>query len=139
MSTATDPKIATATLVGHVEYIAKKDDGSTEVVKIQQLKIKQYPELVAVLGDEPAMAEFLCGKPAGWSDSLTNESLFEIVAEGEKVNQDFFLQWVPRRRARFEKIATPELKEKLVTAALDRSATTLRNSPSNAASPIRPR
>jgi hypothetical protein len=115
------------TLLGGVTYNATKLDGSIEEVRIAQVPIKSFPDYLNAQEDEPRMVEMFCGKPKGWSDQLTPGSFEHIIAEGERINADFFSRWVQRRLARQEKLM-PGITEKLLA-----SRTTLPNSPSKPA------
>lgn len=89
-----------ATLLGGVEIQVQKIDGTTEKVTVRQLRIRDYHKYLDFLDHEQECAELLCGKPEGWSDTLTNESIVAICDKGADINMDFFLAWVRRRKER---------------------------------------
>lgn len=95
-----DTKPTMATILGGQEFEAKKRDGTTEVVTIRQLTIKQISKqwlLVAL--EEDKQVELYCGKPDGWDDGLTIESHEEIVNIGSALNRPTIARWGERRRA----------------------------------------
>jgi len=110
----------TETLLGgkEIEVITAREFGSEiSKVSVRQLKIKQYPALLAVQDDELKMAELYCDKPAGWAERLEMDSLELVVTEGERINQDFFSRWTQRRVKRQEKLM-PGITEKLSMAVV---------------------
>ena len=112
-----------ATLLGGLPLKVTYQDGSSEELTIKQLPVKQMLPLLKAIDDEPAMAELFCGKPEGWSASLTPESFELVVEEGDKLNRDFFVRWVQRRQRRMKSLV-PGITEKLTTAAVSLSPTT---------------
>ena len=72
-------------------------DGSTETVTIALLKIKQFPEYLQKLEDEEALAEFLCGKPEGWSQTLDVDTILKICEKGHDLNFKNACRWGQRR------------------------------------------
>jgi hypothetical protein len=123
------------TLLGGVDYEARKLDGSTEAVRIRQLPVRLMDQYLNVLNDEPKVVELLCGRPAGWSDCLSNESFEKIVEEGTRVNADFFERFLARKANMVSTLhrlagAHQAVVERLASATLP---TTLPNSRSAAA------
>lgn len=110
-----------ATLLGGVDVVVSLIGGATETVKILQLPIRRFPEFARGLADEPFLVELLCGKPAGWSDTLTRESFTAIVEEGTKINMDFFPQWQERQNKAAD-ILNPGAKERLIQEVASRFA-----------------
>lgn len=94
-----------ATLTGSFEFHVNHSNGDKSVVKVRQLPIKEFPKFLQVQDDELEMIDFVCGKTKGFAETLTPECHEALVAEIEKVNADFFLRWVERRKARVEKLA----------------------------------
>ena len=88
------------TLLGGLDLVAAKTDGSTEPIKVRQLPVKLYPAYLAALTNEPRMVELFCDRPAGWADTLTPPAFEAIVLEGERLNADFFGRWQLRRQRR---------------------------------------
>jgi len=88
------------TLLGGASVAVNYIGGNAGTVEIIQLPIRKFPTLLAALDDENKQAELYCDKPEGWSDTLTPESHENIVAEGERINADFFERWARRRLAR---------------------------------------
>lgn len=101
-----------AALYGDREMTVTKTDNSTETVKVRQLLVKHFPEFIKLIEDEPKQVEFYCGKPDGWSDSLTVNSFEEVLKTGDEMNKDFFERWVQRRLARQEQVM-PGMSERL--------------------------
>jgi hypothetical protein len=105
------------TLLGGVEVPVVLLDGAVETVRVRQLPIRDYPAFLAAQMDEPAMADLLCGKPAGWGERLGFDSLEMVVREGDRLNADFFGRWLRRRLERQERLLPGS------TAAMGGSAT----------------
>jgi hypothetical protein len=104
----------TTALFGGETVSVQKADGSTEEIFVRIVPIKEFPRIMVNLENESALAEIYCNKPAGWSDSLPNESIQTLINLGEKLNDDFFVSWATRRLARLNK-AMPGLTERLVS------------------------
>lgn len=86
-------------------------DGTTCVVQVQRLRVKDFPRYLAAMPDECRQVEVLCGQEPGWAESLTIESHEAILAEGEKLNADFFSRWLERRKAREAKLPKADMGE----------------------------
>lgn len=107
------------TLLGEGTVHAFHLDGTCEATKVRQLRIRDYPEYLKAIDDEAKAIEVFTGKDAAWVDSLTPNACLEIITEGERINMDFFSQWVQRKLARQEKMV-PGLAAKMVSAALQK-------------------
>lgn len=101
-----------ATLYGGSEVTVTKLDGTTEVVKVRQLLIRDFPDFLKLLDDEPGQVDFYCSKTRGWGDTLTPASFEAVLTEGDKLNSDFFSRWVQRRLEKQERVM-PGLSEKI--------------------------
>jgi hypothetical protein len=119
------------TLTGGSEITVTKQDGTTEVVTVRQLAVKEFPKFQTLQDDEVEMCAFVCAKTKEWAESLSNESHEALIAEIEKVNGDFFSRWLARQLARQEKVM-PGLREKLMQSLLASQRLSLK-SPSSAA------
>lgn len=122
-----------STLLGGVEIYVTHSDGSTKAVKVLQLPIKSYNDYLRVLDDELAMADVLCGKEKGWSETLTLLSLEDVIETGEKLNADFFARWLRRRLARQEMLV-PGLTQSAIAKASELT-TSLPSAPLSVATP----
>lgn len=71
------------TLMGGVEYVATKLDGTTETVTIRQLPVKSMHKYLTLLDDEALLAELLCDKESESAD--LSEALLQLKAIGEQV------------------------------------------------------
>jgi len=94
-----------------------KTDKSVELVEVKQLPVKKYPDLLAAVDDEPKTVEIFCDKPTGWSDSLTNESIEQLLEEGNALNRDCFSRWLQRRFARYEQMTGEKVQLRSVKPA----------------------
>jgi hypothetical protein len=92
------------TIIGGTDAIVTLRDKSSEAVFIHQLPIEQFPKLLSVQDDEPKMVELFCQKQPGWASTLSLESIEHVIAEGERLNSDFFSRWVHRKLARQERL-----------------------------------
>lgn len=104
------------TIRGGVDLEVQLIGGGTETVFVKQIPIRQMPQLLAALEDEPRMVEIFCDRPEGWSDTLTPESFERLVAEGDRLNAVFFSRWLRRRLDRQERLL-PGITEQLARNA----------------------
>lgn len=106
------------TLLGGTRADVTLLDGSVETITVRQLPVRDLPRLLqaSAQADESAMAELYCAKPAGWADTLTRESHERIIAEGERLNADFFARWL-QRKTRREETLFPGQQEALLKLA----------------------
>ncbi len=88
----------------------------SETVLILQLEIESFPKLLAAQDDEAKAIELYCGKPDGWAKTLTPSSHELVIAEGERINSDFFGRWVQRRLQRQERLI-PGITGRAIAAA----------------------
>jgi hypothetical protein len=112
-----------STLLGAAELTVRLQDGSTEYVRVKQLPVKAYQELLKRQGDEVAQIELYCEHrltpeepwtPAtrDWAESLMPDGHQAIIVKAEELNADFFGAWVRRQMSRMERL-NPGLAEKL--------------------------
>lgn len=106
-------ELSMATLMGGTEVEVRLQDGSSEVVKVLQLQIEQYPRLLSLLDDERAQVELYCGRPAGWAAKLAVASHHRIMAVAEELNGDFFGAWLRRKMGKLE-LLKPGLADDLL-------------------------
>lgn len=92
-------------------------DGSTELVTVHMLTIRQLPQLVGLLEDDAARLEFYLGKETGYADRLTLQSVQQLLATGEELNSDPFYKWVQRKMAVFEAVGGARILEQLSASA----------------------
>lgn len=88
--------------------VGYRDGRKGEVVSVHLLSVREIERYAQVDGDSAAVAEIFTRKKRGWADDLTNESVYQIVAEGERINADPFaahLRYLQERRARMAPIA----------------------------------
>lgn len=109
MPTPTPNPAPIETLLGGSELTVTHLGGITEMVRVRQLPIRDYPRLLDLALDEPRKVELLCDRPEGWADRLTLESAEAVIEEGDRLNADFFGRWFRRRIA---------LQERLMPGAL---------------------
>lgn len=120
-TSAEKPVNMNTTLYGGVDTVALKQDGSSEPVKILQLPIDKYGELLGCIDNEAAMIELFCDRPKGWARTLTLEECERIVIAGEEINSDFFSRWARRRLQRQEKLM-PGLADKIANLAVSQNS-----------------
>jgi len=91
-----------------VEYrpVGKEEKGKKELVKVRELGADEMLRYNATIDFEASTAELFCSKPNGWADSLTRESLLQVIALGEKDlgNLKYWSGWRTRQAARTEKL-----------------------------------
>ena len=88
---------ATAIALGGEEIQVTFPNGNVETVKVLLLKIKQLPMYLSLLEDELALAAFLCGKDAEWSEAIVIQSILDIIELGHALNFDAARRWVTWR------------------------------------------
>lgn len=71
-----------------------------ESVVVRAVKTSEVDKFIALQSNECELAEFLTGRKSGWADRLTHDSLFEVLAAGEEVNDPKVSALVRRRAAR---------------------------------------
>jgi hypothetical protein len=106
-NTQTDGATDQEKLVGFTRETVTYPDGREEVVNVKLLNVRQITRFIAVGEDPAAAAELFCGKPNGWADTITPESVYRVVATGERVNKSPFvrhLAFLNERGARTQSI-----------------------------------
>jgi hypothetical protein len=120
------PKISPMeNVIGRAPVTVSHLDGSTEEVGVAQFHLDRCADFLKVIDDELAQADFLCDRPPGWARTLTVESVENIIAEGDRLNADFFARWVRRRVKRMGMIApgsVPTLEQVALTNSSPKSA-----------------
>jgi len=86
-----------AVLTGGVSVALKKSDGSRESATVRLLKIREFPDYLRLVDDEEKLAEFLCGKEAGWAETLEVDSLLDVCEKGHELNFRNACRWGERR------------------------------------------
>jgi hypothetical protein len=71
--------------------------GETRLIKVKLLKISQFEAYLRAVDNEPRAAELLCEKEEGWGDTLTADSLLNIVEKGHDINFTSVFRWAQRR------------------------------------------
>lgn len=83
------------TLLGTGKFIVRYRNPApgtpaTEEVNITQLDLEHIEQVITLLAFPAALAELYCERPAGWARTLTLKSLRDLLAEGDRINADFF-------------------------------------------------
>ena len=113
-----------AVIVGGVPLDVELQDGSREAVTVRLLKIREFPDYLRVVDDEGPLAEFLCGKPAGWAETLTISSLLDICDKGHEVNFKNACRWGERRARTNEALLPIVASGQAIQSAFPNSAPT---------------
>lgn len=100
--TATEKTIA---LHGGKTVVARFRDGMNRELKVRQLAVRELPDFLRLIDDEPGKIELCAGLTAAEVDNLTPESHEELHAAVEEVNSDAFFAWLRRRVQRQERLA----------------------------------
>jgi len=154
-SVITDPT-SFETMMGYAEVTVRIRQGATtrtESVRVMQLEIEQYPEMLKRFDDERAQIELYCQRlnnpadapsekaggiwgpvPTGWAKTLTPDSHDLVMETGERLNRDFFGRWVQRRMAKLEAMrpgVTERMFAVLAPGAKPSSDSGSRNAPSS--------
>lgn len=99
-------------------------DGTAGTVKVELLKIAQFEDYLRAVDKEARTAELLCGKPEGWGDTLTPDSLLDVVEKGHDINFTTVYRWAKRRTSVNEAIMPIAQKGAAMAKALPTSAPT---------------
>jgi len=112
------------TVCGGAVVVVELVNGGKEEVKVKQLAVKDYPRLLELQGDEVELVAFYCGKERAWAEGLAPAYHEKVIAEGERLNGDFFGRWFQRQTGRLERIR-PGLADK-VWEGVDRGGQAVR-------------
>lgn len=93
-----------------------KRAATEQEVWVRQLPVKDYPAAFAAYGDDFKLAALYCGQAPGWAETLAPSSFNAVIAEGERVNADFFA-YCERRQSREIALAR-RMPAELIEAAL---------------------
>jgi hypothetical protein len=75
-------------------------NGNTDRVFVRELPVSLMELYQSSLDKEDVCAEMYCTKSVGWGNTLTRESLVEVINKGEELNLPFFAAWFARQRHR---------------------------------------
>jgi len=89
--------------VKRVEVILRT--GARETVFVRCLSPRLVKQWLALADDEPAIVELMAGKPAGWSDTIDEDSFYHVLEVGEEVNKGPLARYISKRQARAERFA----------------------------------
>jgi hypothetical protein len=91
--------------------------GKKEVVNVRLVPISRFGEFSFYLSrnNEGAMLELYCGKPPGWADTLTPESIEALANKGLDINGDFFSKWFVRT-VKWRQATAPDAVRALASA-----------------------
>lgn len=99
------PSESIETFQGSATISVRLRSGAYEIVQVRELSVAEIPAYAAVLENEARAAELFCAKPQGWAESLSRESLVQIVEKGEELNLPFTVGWMQRKARRDLKVA----------------------------------
>lgn len=68
-------------------------NGGTYLCTVKLLSVRGVLSYAEMARNPAALAELFTGEKAGWADSLTIESVFEVVEAGVRLNQPNFLSF----------------------------------------------
>jgi hypothetical protein len=72
--------------------------GQSEAVLVRELEVDpSLIKFVELLLNELALADFICDRPAGWSRTLRQKSVLEIVAKAKALNFEVARMWAEVR------------------------------------------
>ena len=104
-------------IAGGRHATAQFRDGTSELVTVRMLTVRQLPLLVGLLEDDAARLEFYVQKEEGYADRLTLQSVEQILATGEELNSGPFYSWVKRKMNVFEGVGGGKILEQLSALA----------------------
>jgi len=77
-----------------VEYIAGPgEEPRKEAVTVLLLPLDRMERMLTASGNDAALVELYCDKPAGWTHTLTPASQIALWAKGEEINRGNFGAW----------------------------------------------
>lgn len=71
-----------------------------EAVGVRVLPFRLLNEMLLVCDDDAKLAALYCGRPLDWTDTLSEESLIEILKVGEELNRPRLAAFVLRKNER---------------------------------------
>ena len=83
---------------------------------VRQLRIRELRRMQECLDDAARFIELVCDRPERSVDTLTLDSCERLVAEGKRLNWDFFARWWQRRLDRQERLL-PGITDQMVRNA----------------------
>ena len=89
-----------ATLKGGRNVMVTLEDGQDEPVFVRQLAVKFFEDLLVCTAgcDEVGRIALYTGKDRAWVEGLAPASHEALIAEGDRLNGDFFSRWIGRRK-----------------------------------------
>jgi hypothetical protein len=88
---------ASVVIGGGVDQSVVFKDGTSEAVKVKLVPFRQASNYLENVGDPAKLVEFVCGKPEGWSDNLTDDCVFEIDRIAREINDPRIDRWLERQ------------------------------------------
>lgn len=85
-------------------------------VFVRQIDVDECLKMLDVLDNECGQIELVCNRPAGWAKQLSFESHTALIMESDRINADFFAQWLQRRMARQERMQ-PGVTQRIIAEA----------------------
>ena len=100
---------------GVVAAEAVKLDGTNEAVSVRLIPIRLAEDYFVKEANMAEFVELSCSKPAGWADSLTDDSLYQLDRISRDINDPRFDRLMSQRQvqvvAALAKMARPILGE----------------------------
>lgn len=84
-------------IAGGAELLVRRIDGGEETVRVRQLPLRLLPAYGDAVQDENKLAELVCDRPEGWAETLTPDSLLDVVEAADELNRGPFFRWAERR------------------------------------------
>ncbi len=109
-SNNSDPTVLNGKLVT-VETL----DGAKTGIRVRHVRANRLDEYAMAISNEYKLAELYCEQPAGWAETLTDESLIEVLEQGEKMN-GFLSKLLAMRMGRIHRASGKEFSALVNTA-----------------------
>ena len=84
--------------------ITYTESGKPELVAVKLLPVRKVAQYFELDADPAACAELLTGKARGWADTITNDSVYRVIEEGERLNASPFANHLAFLNRRGERV-----------------------------------
>jgi hypothetical protein len=106
-----NPIPADVVINGGKEILVYSRDGkSSETVKVRLVPLSQASKYLDLVTDIAQFVEFIVGKPKGWADCISDDSLFELDALAKELNDPRIDRVLARQKSTVERLA-PKARE----------------------------
>lgn len=93
-----ESKLPALTVInGAQKLLVQKIDGTSEDVSVAIVPVSRAGDYIESAGNLSRFVELACNKPAGWADTLSHDSLFEVDAVFRRISDGFIDRYLKRQ------------------------------------------